>query len=74
MKFKADSAVLLFLERISLSLYNRRGFPGGSNGIESTCNTGDPGSVPGSGRSPGRGNGNSPQDPCLMNSMDREAW
>ena len=31
--------------------------PGGSNGKESTCNAGDPGSIPGSGRSPGEGNG-----------------
>ena len=33
------------------------GFPGGSVGKESACNTGDPGSIPGSGRSPGKGNG-----------------
>ena len=33
------------------------GFPGGSDGKESTCNAGDPGSIPGSGRSPGEGNG-----------------
>ena len=34
------------------------GFPGGSDGKESACNTGDPGSIPGSGRSPEEGNGN----------------
>ena len=34
------------------------GFPGGSDGKESACNAGDPGSVPGLGRSPGEGNGN----------------
>ena len=33
------------------------GFPGGSDGKESACNVGDPGSIPGSGRSPGEGNG-----------------
>ena len=33
------------------------GFPGGSDGKESACNAGDPGSVPGSGGSPGEGNG-----------------
>ena len=33
------------------------GFPGGSVGKESTCNAGDPGSIPGSGRSPGEGHG-----------------
>ena len=33
------------------------GFPGGSVGEESACNAGDQGSIPGSGRSPGKGNG-----------------
>ena len=33
------------------------GFPGGSGGKESACNEGDPGSIPGLGRSPGEGNG-----------------
>ena len=37
-------------------------------------NAGDPGSVPGFGRSPGEGNGNPPQYSCLENSMDRGAW
>ena len=37
-------------------------------------NVGDPGSIPGSGRSPGEGNGNPLQYSCLENSMDREAW
>ena len=36
------------------------GFPGGSDSKESACKAGDPGSVPGLGRSPGGGNGNSP--------------
>ena len=36
---------------------NNRGFPDGSGGKESTCNAGDPGSIPGWGRSPGEGNG-----------------
>ena len=50
-------------------------FPGGSNGKESTCNAGNPGSIPGSGRSPGEGNGNSLQYSCLENPMDnRGAW
>ena len=38
------------------------------------ANAGDAGSVPGSGRSPGGGNGNPFQDLCLENPMDREAW
>ena len=41
------------------------GFPGGSDGKESACNAGDPGSIPGSGRSPGEGNGNPLQYSCL---------
>jgi len=40
---------------------------------ESACNAGDLGSIPGSGRSPGEGNGNPLQYSCLENSMDRGA-
>ena len=50
------------------------GFPDGSDGKESACCAGDPGSIPGSGRSPGEGNGNPLQYPYLENSMDRGAW
>ena len=50
------------------------GFPGGSDGKESACNAGDPGSIPGSGKSPGRGHGNPLQDSCLEYPMDRGAW
>ena len=50
------------------------GFPHGSSGKESACNAGDLGSVPGSRRSPGEGNGNPLQYSCLENSMDRGAW
>ena len=50
-----------------------RGFPGGSNGKESARKAGDPGSIPGSGRSPAEGNGNPLQDSCLGNPMDRGA-
>ena len=46
-------------------------FPGGSVGKESACNAGVTGSIPGSGRSPGEGNGNLLQDSCLENSLDR---
>ena len=48
-------------------------FPGGSEVKVSASNTGDPGSIPGSGRSPGEGNGNPFQYSCLENPMDREA-
>ena len=50
------------------------GFPGGSDGKESACNAGDPGSTPGLGSSPGEGNGNSLQYSCLENPMDGGAW
>ena len=48
--------------------------PGGSDGKESSCNVGDPGLVPGSGRSPGEENGNPLQYSCLENSMDKGDW
>ena len=48
-------------------------FPGGSEVKASASNTGDPGSIPGSRRSPGEGNGNPLQYSCLENPMDREA-
>ena len=51
-----------------------RGFSGGSEGKASACNAGDPGSIPGLGRSPGEGNGNPLQYSCLENAMDRGAW
>ena len=47
--------------------YPTRGFPGGSDGKESTYNAGDLGSVPGLGRCPGGGPGNPLQYPCLEN-------
>ena len=49
-------------------------FPGGSDGKASAYNVGDLGSIPGSGRSPGEGNGNLLQYSCLKNPMDRGAW
>ena len=53
------------------------GFPGGSvvkNLSANTGNTGDVGVIPGSGRSPGEGNGSPLQYSCLENPMDRGAW
>ena len=49
-------------------------FPGGSYGKASAYNAGDPGSIPGSGRSPGEGNGNPLQYSCLENPTDRGIW
>ena len=56
-------------EQLSLSLE----FPG-SDSKESVHNVGDLGSIPGSGRSPGNGNGNPLKYSCLENSMDGGAW
>ena len=65
----------LFWNLYILSLTNppNMGFPGGSDGKEYACSAGDLGSIPGSGRSPGEGNGNPLQYSCLENSMDRGA-
>ena len=50
------------------------GFPGGSDGKESACKAGEPGSIPRLGRSPEEGHGNSLQYSYLENPIDREAW
>ena len=49
---------------------NKEGFSGTSGGKESTCNAGDPGQIPGSGRSAGEGKGYPLQHSGLENSMD----
>ena len=59
--------------RVGTSSDPTSGFPIGLVGKESACTAGDLGSVPGSGRSPGEGNGNRLQDSCLENPMDRGA-
>ena len=56
------------------SLSCNKGFPGGSEVKVSAWNAGDPGSIPGSGRSPGEGNGNPLQYSCLENPMEGGAW
>ena len=48
--------------------------PFSSEGRASACNAGDSGSIPGSGRSSGEGNGNPFRHSCLENLIDREAW
>jgi len=50
------------------------GFPGGSEVKASSRNAGGLGSIPGSGRSPGEGNGNPLQYSCLENPMTGGAW
>ena len=62
------------LEWYTLKSDHSRGFPGGSDGKVSACNAGDPGSIPGLGRSPGVGNGNPLQYSCLENSTDGGSW
>ena len=57
-----------------MSLYIHCDFPGGSVVKNLPANTGDEDSIPGSGRSPGGGNGNPRQYACLENPMDRGAW
>ena len=51
----------------------KRGFPGGSGSKESAYSVGDPGSIPGLGRSPEEGNDYLLQYSCLENSVDKEA-
>ena len=53
---------------------SKSSFPGGSDGKASAYNVGDPGSVPGLGRSPGEGNGKPLQYSCLENPMYGGAW
>ena len=64
-----------FIHALILALtYPVVGFRGGSDGKESACNTGGLGSIPGSGISPGEGNGYLFQYSCLGNPMIRGAW
>ena len=63
--------IVLFVHVFRL-LEMKWGFPGGSDCKESACNAGDPDLIPGSGRSPGEGNGNPLQYPCLENPMEEE--
>ena len=72
--FPPDSTIIhcaVFVESLYIRL--QRDFPGGSDGKVSVYNAGDPGSIPGSGRSAGEGNGNPLQYYCLENPMDRGA-
>ena len=64
----------LLLIFLFITVYHRMNFPGSSDGKASAYNVGEPGSVPGLGRSPGEGNGNLPQYSYLKNPMDRGTW
>ena len=65
--FFFEVAIMHFIRR-------RKGFPGGSEVKVSAWNVGDPDSIPGSGRSPGEGNGNPLQYSCLENPTEGGAW
>ena len=68
---------LIFLEirdnKNNIFLYTM-GFPGGSDSREPACSAGDPDAIPGSGRSPGEGNGNPFQSSRQENPMDKGPW
>ena len=72
--FHVEQGEVRELKMILVGSSRNRGFPGGSDGKESACNAGDPGLIPGLGRSSGEGNGNPFQYPCVENAMDGEAW
>ena len=59
---------------LRICVWVKRAFPGGAEVKVSACSAGDLGSIPGSGRSPGEGNGNPLQYSCLENPMDGGAW
>ena len=61
------------MDRFNSGLDTAEGFPGGSESKASACSMGDLDSIPGSGRSPGEGNGNPLWYFCLENPMDGEA-
>ena len=75
-RFHSEILIQLVWDRASPSAFfeDPHGFPGGSDGKESTCNAGDLGSIPVLGKSPGGGNGHPRQYSCLENPMDRGAW
>ena len=65
---------LVAASRKHLALVSTLIFPSGSEGEASAYNVGDLGSIPGLGRSPGKGTGNSLRYSCLENPMDRGTW
>ena len=61
-------------QRLTIATAIVTNFPCGSDSKASAYNSGDPGSIPGLGRSPGEGNGNPLQYSCLENPMDGGTW
>ena len=70
----SHTASFHWLSILYMVVYMLLCFPRSSVGKESACNAGDPGLIPGLGRSPEEGNGNPLQYSCLENPMDRGAW
>ena len=62
------------LTKFNICCLKSKAFPGGSMVKKLPANVGDTGLIPGLGRSPGRGNGNSLRYPCLENAMDKGSW
>ena len=71
--FAASFCYLVCIQSFLLSDY-WQGFPGGLMGKESACSVGEPCSIPGLGRCPGKGNGKPLQYSCLENPVDGGAW
>ena len=74
--YNASNMGHLQLFYLNYKLYSQTAsiFPGGPDSKESACSAGHADSIPGSGRSPGEGNGYSLQYSCLGNALDRGAW
>ena len=75
-KKKRRPSIILHITFAAVSIPYRAwwGFPGGSVGKEFACDAGDPGLIPGLGKTPGERDGNPVQYFCLENPMDRGAW
>ena len=69
-----DSSLWFIQPGISQDVLCINCFPSGSDSKESTCNVGDPSSLPGSARPPGEEHGNPLQYSCMENPMDRGGW
>ena len=65
---------IIYEQIVNRQRYDAQGIPGDSEGKQSACHAGDPGSIPGSGRSSVERNGNPFQYSCLESLMDRGAW
>ena len=74
LSFKYVKSLKISFKKNSHIISTELGFPCSSADKESACNAGDPGLIPGPGKSPIEGNGHPLQYSCLDNPMDRGAW